>query len=280
MNGVQSFAGFLALALVSNVALSDNKRVDSSPMTASDLVQCRGHVTEINQSIAAHNALVTEARALRTEIETLRKELDIEEASVDRTSGDAMDALNAKILKNNEMVLRHESLSKLIKEMADTNTARIAIFKAACESRPMSAPSTPVVPAAVAPAADPACKTSIGTQDVQHQIEATFAEMRADQKQRQSEVERVADARASAEKWSKEKRSSVWMSILASPRFAALEQEKRPYLQELMNIATSNPKTAQERCQLVKRIAATLPAIKALNAKQYTFMADQIRSSK
>jgi hypothetical protein len=249
-------------------------------MTATDLVLCRGHVAEINQSIAAHNALVTEVKALRTEIETLRKELDIEEASVNRTSSDAMDALNAKILKNNEMVLRHESLSKLIKEMADRNTARVAMFKAACENRPMPAPPVPVVTTAVAPAVDPTCKTPMGTQDVQRQIEATFAEMRADQKQRQSEVERVADARASAEKWSKEKRSSVWMSILASPRFAALEQEKRPYVQELLSIATSNPKSAQERCQLVKRIAATLPAIKALNAKQYSFMADQIRSSK
>jgi hypothetical protein len=93
-------------------------------------------------------------------------------------------------------------------------------------------------------------------------------------------VERVADTRAKAQSWSAEKRSKIWLQLLVSPKFMAFEREKQPFVQELMRILASKPKNGQEECRLVQRIAAMLPAIKAINARQYAFMAGEIRVAK
>jgi hypothetical protein len=128
--------------------------------------------------------------------------------------------------------------------------------------------------------ADAACSSAVGAKGVEHKVEATFADMRADEKKHQAEVERVAQARAKAQSWSDEKKGKVWVQLLGSPKFTAFQREKQPYMDDLMRILGSKPKNRQEECQLVQRIAAMLPAIKAINARQYALMADEIRAAK
>lgn len=186
-----------------------------------------------------------------------------------------MQALNAKIGKNNELVERYEQMSSSIKAMSSENKQLAAQFREACENRPLAlSPSSKTQPS------DSTCSSTTGAKDVERRIEATFVEMRADEKQRQAEVERVAQARAKAQSWSDEKRGKIWLQILGSSKFMAFEREKQPYVQELMRVIGSKPKNGQEECRLVQRIAAVLPAIKAINARQYAFMADEIRVAK
>jgi hypothetical protein len=142
----------------------------------------------------------------------------------------------------------------------------------AAQAEPAGRPSTPP--------SDAVCSSAAGAKGVERQIEATFAAMRADEKKHQAEVDQVAQARAKAQSWSAEKRSQVWMQLLGTPKFAAFEREKQPYMDELMQVLGSKPKNGKDQCRLVQRIAAMLPAIKSINARQYAYMADEIRVAK
>jgi hypothetical protein len=212
---------------------------------------------------------------LEAEFYALGPVLEKEEATVDRRDSAAMQALNAKIGQSNEMVARHEQMGLMLKAMASENKQRAAQFREECERRTVTPP-----PPLQSPPSEAVCGSADGAKGVERQIDAAFAEMRADEKHRQAEVDRVYQARAKAQSWNEEKRGKVWMQLLASPKFMAFEREKRPYVQDLMRVLGAKPKNGQEECRLIQRIAAMLPAIKAINARQYGFMADEIRVAK
>lgn len=267
-----------ALSVLSPHVHAGDAEPAKAPLTAAEREQCQAQLNEANQGVRAYNAKVDEIKALQVEVEALRVELDKDEAAVDRTNSAAMQALNAKFLRNNEMVERHEQMAKALAAVALENKQRITQFRETCENRPAASPQLPQ-PAQAAPS-EATCDSAIGAKEVQRRIEATFAEMRIDEKKHQDEIDRVAKARAAAQSWTPEKRSKVWLQLIASPKFMAFEQQKQPYVQEMLRIMGSNPKSGQERCQLVQRVAATMPAIKAINARQYAFMAEQIRVAK
>lgn len=267
-------AACIALALLSPHVQAADAEPAKAPLTAEERQQCLAQLTEINQAVTAHNQRVQAIKALESEVDTLRVERDKEEAGLDRRDKAVMEAFNAKVQKNNELVARYEKMVAEAKAAAAENKQRVAQFRSACDNRP-AAP-----PAQASSAAAAACGSAAGYKDVQRSIEATFAEMRADEKARQDEVERAAQARAKEVGWSKDKQAKVWLQILGSAKFMAFEREKAPYMQQLMGVMGSKPKNSQEECQLVQRIAATLPAIKAINTRQYAFMAEQIRVAK
>lgn len=268
-----TFSAIFVFSLVlSQQAKSADAGQSKGPLTVAEKAQCRVQLTEFNQSAQNYNAELDALKVLETEIKDLSAELDKEQVAVDRRDRAAMDALNAKIGKNNELVERHERMISSIKAMSDENKQLRAQFSEVCENRPLALPAPPD-----SEPGNTACSSISGKKDVKNRIEATFAEIRADEKRRQEEVDRVAAARAKAQSWGAEKRSKIWLQILGSPKFMAFEREKQPYVQELMRIVGSKPKNEQEECRLVQRIAAMLPAIKAINARQYAFMADQIR---
>lgn len=266
---------FVVSLLLSQHAQCADAEAAKAPLTAAEKEQCRAQLAEFNQNVRAYNAKLDEIKAFETEIDALSAELEKESPAVDRRDNAAMQALNAKIGKNNDLVAQHEEMVSLIKEMASENKQRSAQFREACENRPAAVP-----PPSQKQPSDSACSTTAGAKDVERQIEATFVQLRADEKQHQAEVERAAQARAKTQSWSAEKRSKVWLDLLVSPKFMAFEREKQPYVQELMRVMGSKPKNGQDECRLVQRIAATLPAIKAINARQYKFMADEIRVAK
>ncbi len=264
----------LSLVLSQHAQCADTKAA-KGPLTAAEKIQCRVQLAEFNKGVQAYNAELDAIKALETEIEALSAALDKEQAAVDRRDSVAMQALNTQIGKNNELVARHTQMGLSLKAMSSESAERSAQFLEACESG-LLAPSL----AAKIPPADAACSSTTGAKDVEQQIKATFVEVRANEKQRQAEVERVVDARAKAQSWSDEKRCKIFLELLVSPKFMAFEREKQPYVQELMRIMGSKPKNGPEECRLLQRIAATLPAIKAINTRQYAFMADQIRVAK
>lgn len=264
----------LSLALTQR-AQSANAEVPKGPLTPTEFAQCKAQLTELNENVRANNAKLDEIRALEVEIEALRAELNKEEAAVDRRDRTAMDALNAKIGKNNELVEQHEKMALLIDRLVSENKQRRVTYREACENRSLvQRPAAPTQPA------DSACSSTTGAKDVQRHLEATFVEIRANEKRHQAEVERVAQAQAKAQSWSREKQGKIWLQILGSPKFMAFEREKRPFVQELLGIVGRKPKNGQEECRILQRIAAMLPAIKAINARQYAFMADEMRVAK
>lgn len=245
------------------------------PLTAAEKAQCRAQLTEFNQGVLAYNAEVDAIKALEAEVNASSAAIEKDQAAVDRRDSAAMQALNAQIGKNNELVARHEQMGLSLKAMSSENKQRSAQFSEACKNRPLAlSPSSKTQPS------DSVCSSTTGAKAVKRHIEATFVEMRADEKKRQAEVDRVAQARAKAQSWSDEKRGKIWLQLLGSPKFMAFQREKQPYMEELMRVLGSKPKNGQEECRLVQRIAATLPAIKAINARQYAFMADEIRVAK
>lgn len=245
------------------------------PLTAAEKAQCRAQLIDFNRDVLAYNAQVEAIKALEAEVNALSAAIEKDQAAVDRRDDAAMQALNARIGKNNELVARHEQMGLSLKAMSSDIKQRSAQFSEACQNRPEAlSPSLKPQPS------DSGCGSTIGAKAVDRQIEATFAEMRADEKKRQAEVDRVAQARAKAQAWSDEKRGKVWLQLLGSPKFMAFQREKQPYMDELMRVLGSKPKSRQEECRLVQRIAAVLPAIKAINARQYAFMADEIRVAK
>ncbi|XLZ72036.1 hypothetical protein ABT364_08755 [Massilia sp. SR12] len=266
----------LALSLVQTQhAQSADAEVPKGPLTAAEYAQCKVQLTEFNENVRANNAKLVEIRALEVEVEAVRAELNKEEAAVDRRDRTAMDALNAKIGKNNELVEQHEKMTLLIDRLVSENKQRGAAYSEACENRPLvQRPTAPTQPA------DSACNSTTSAKDVQRHLEATFVEIRANEKRHQAEVERVAQAQAKAQSWNREKQGKIWLQILGSPKFMAFEREKRPFVQELLGIVGSKPKNAHEECRILQRIAAMLPAIKAINARQYASMADEMRVAK
>ncbi|MEH6438043.1 hypothetical protein [Massilia sp. DD77] len=268
------FVVWLVLAQHGQCAKAESAK---APLTVADMAQCRAQVTEFNQHVQAHNAKVDELKALEAEINALSAALDKEQAAVDRYDSDAMQALNAKILKNNELVARYEQMVSSTKASASENEERAAQFRESCENRPLAprlAPQTQPQPS------DSLCGSPIGAKEVERQIQAALAQIRADEKQHQAKVDQVAQAQAKAHAWNNEKRSKVWLQVLVAPKFMTFEREKQPYVQELMRILGTKPKSSQEACRLTQRMAAMLPAIKAINARQYAFMADEIRKAK
>ena len=265
----------IILATLLLIAQSANAQAVKGPLTPAELAQCQAQLTEFNQNVRANKAKADEVRALEAEIDALGAALEKEVAAVDRRDRAAMEALNAKIGKNNELVEQHEKMVVLVNTMMNENKQRRELYRETCENRPLAQrPSSQSQPA------DSVCNSATGTKDVQRQLETAFAEIRADEKRHQAEVDRVAQARAKTQSWNREQQGKIWFQILGSPKFTAFEREKRPYVQELLGILGSKPKNGQEECRLLQRIAATLPAIKAINARQYAFMADEIRVAK
>lgn len=268
----------IALMLSPHAQAADDEAV-KAPVTPVGKAQCQAQLAEFNQRVQAYNAKLGEIKALEAEFHALDEVLQKEQATVDRRDSAAMQALNVKIDMNNQLVERHEKLGSSIEAMANENDMRAAQYRAQCQNRPPASPSPSPSPSPSQPS-DGACGSADGAKGAERRIEAALAEMRADEKQRQAEVDRVYLARAKAQSWSDQKRGKVFLEILASPRFAAFEREKRPLVQELMRILGSKPVSGQEQCRLIQRIGATLPAIKAINARQYAFMADEIRVAK
>jgi hypothetical protein len=266
----------LAVLVVSLVlsqhAQSAEAESAKGPLTAAEKAQCRAQLTEFNQGVRAYNAELGAMKALETEVTALSAAIEKDQAAVDRRDSAAMQALNAQISKNNELVARHDQMGSSLKAMSIENKQRSAQFSEACENRPMALPAS-----SKAQLSDSVCSSTAGAKALERQIEATFVELRADEKKHQAEVDSVAKARAKAQSWSDEKRGKIWLQLLGSPRFAAFEREKQPYMGELMRILSSKPKNGQEECRLVQRIASLLPGIKAINARQYAYMADEIR---
>lgn len=266
---------FLISLMLSPHAQGAGDESAKGPLTAAGKAQCQAQLTEYNRNVQAYNAKLDEIKALEAEFHALGAELEKEEAAVDRRDSSAMQALNAKIGKSNELVERHEQMGLSIKAMASENKQRATQFREECENRVVAQ-----LPPSQSQPSNSVCGSADGAKGVERQIEATFVELRADEKQRQAEVDRAYQARAKAQSWTDEKRGKFWVQLLASPKFMALEREKRPYMQELMRILGSKPKNGEEECRLIQRIAATLPAIKAINARQYRFMVDEIGVAK
>lgn len=269
-------SAILVVALVlSHNAQSAEAESAKSALTAADKAQCLTQLTGFNQRVLAYNAEVDAIKALEAEVNALHATIEKDQAAVDRHDSAAMQALNAQIGKSNELVARHAQMKVSLKAMSNENKNRLVQFSQACENRPLAAS-----PASTTPPADAACRSATGAKGVERQIEATFVAMRADEKKHQDEVDRVALARAKTQSWSADKRGKIWLQLLGSPTFMAFQREKQPYMDELMRVVGSKPRNGQEECRLVQRIAAMLPAIKSINARQYAFMADEIRVAK
>lgn len=140
----------------------------------------------------------------------------------------------------------------------------------------------PICPLALANAP---CTDKSDAKAAQKAVEATLAAAKEDQKMHEAAVEKEIKTRAAAASWNKDKQSKVFMDVLASPQFAAFEKEKQPYSMELMNImmaAASEPKgpSAKAQCEAARRMTELMPKIKAVNAKQYAYMAAAVRAAK
>ncbi|MFL6656730.1 MAG: hypothetical protein ACJ8GW_01560 [Massilia sp.] len=275
MNRSRLLAMCVVPLMLSQYAHGADAESTKGPLTAAEKAQCSVQRSEYNDSVGVYNAELDALKALGDEIDALSAALKQEQAAVDRRDKTAMQALNARIGKNNELVEQYEQKSASVKTMASEQTLRAAQFSEACENRPPA-----MAASAKTPSTDSTCSTTMSAKDVKRQIEASFVEMRADEKRHEAEVDRVAQARAKAQSWSADKLSKTWLQILGSPRFVAFEHEKRPYGQELLYLGSSTPKNSREECNRVQRIAATLRAIEAINVRQYAYMADEFRVAK
>ncbi len=262
----------VASLVLSQHAQSAAAKSAVSPLTEAEKAQCRVQISDFNQAVVSYNADLVAAKALDAEVDSLRAKIDKDQAAIDRRDSAAIQALNAQISKHNDLIARQDQMDATLKAMSSENKQRAAQFSAACENRPQ-APSS----SSKTPPSNSVCSSTGGADGVKRQIEATFVALRADEKKQQAAVERVSQVRAKARSWSSEKRSKIWLQLLGSPKFEALQREKQPYIDELMRVLVSKPKNGEEECRLVQRIASVLPAIKAINARQYAFMADEIR---
>jgi hypothetical protein len=276
MNGFKSWVICVVLLVLSQHGQCTDAKPAKGPLTAAEKTQCKAQLSEFNQNVNVYNAKLEVMKPLGAEIDALRVELDKEVEVVDRRDSVAMKALNDKIQKSNEMVERYEQMNSEIKAMAAESKQRAEQFSETCDNRPPA----PLPKSSQTQSPDTACSSVKGAKEVQRQIDATFSQLRTDEKQHQAEVDRVAKAHAKEQSWSKERQGQFWLQLLASPKFMAFEQEKQPYMLELMRILGSKPKNGLDQCRLLQSIAATLPTIKAINARQYTFMANAIRLAK
>lgn len=279
MNRYKLAAMFVALLLSQHAQCADGEPA-KGPLSADELAQCRTQLAEYKEGVQKYNTDLGALKAFEREVDALSAAIDKEKAAVDRRDSAAMQALNEQIANNNEMVERHQLILTSVEATASLNQLRAAKFEAACENRPLAtAPASKPQPAKAAPP-KPVCSATSGDTDIERQLQATFVEIRADQKEREADVERVAQARAESQGWSARKRQEVYMALVVSPKFGTFEREKKPYLNELLQILGSKPKNHQDQCRIMQRIAAMLPSIKAINARQYKFMANEIAAAK
>lgn len=265
------FVASLALAHHAQGADAESAK---GALTQAEKTQCRAQRAEFNQSVRSYNAALDALKSLEAEIHAQQATIE-KQGVVDRSDSAALDARYADLRKIDEMAERYQQRSASIKAMSSDNEQHADQLRDRCENRP-----TAMSLASKTQPLDSACSSATGAKDAERQIQASLDEIQADQEQRQAEVDRIAEARAAAQSWSDEQRNEIWMHILGSSRFIAFENEKQPYVQELTRVMESKPSNSHEQCQFVQRIAAMLPAIKAINARQYAFMADEIRMAK
>jgi chromosome segregation ATPase len=218
MKGVHFWATWALLVVLPMHARCAELEAAPGTLTAVEAEQCQAQVNEFNERVRTYNARVGEIKALRAEIELRRAELDKDTAAVDRDDPAAMEALNARINNNNELIERHGQATAVIKEMAAENAQRAARFHDACDNRPPAQPAHSAKASGLqTQPSTAACSSVAGAKDLQQRIDAALAEMREDEKRRQAEVSGVAEARAKAQSWSKQRQSQVWLQVIASP---------------------------------------------------------------
>lgn len=225
-------------------------------------------------------------KALEAELDALRESLDKERAALNRRDAAQVKAHNAKVDKGDERIELHRRLVREHRELTADGERKEIQFKADCANRPAPQPAAPAasIPAAAVPAQS-ACGPGKGLKEFQRDLDQVMADLRADQKQREAVLDKVLEARAAALSWDKDKRLKVLTGVVMSPRFSAFEAEKQPLVMELLATAGSGmqgrkPLGDAEQCALLRRIAKTLPAIKAINARQYAFMAAEVNRAR
>lgn len=124
------------------------------------------------------------------------------------------------------------------------------------------------------------CTTAEDAAAMQATIQSSLDVVRKDQRAHEDEVDREMDTKAAAAGWSRQRQSRMFLDVLSSPQFAAIEKEKQPYTMQLVGIAMSKASDPQTICANGLRIKDIIDKVKVLNAREYGLMSDAIRAAR
>jgi len=124
------------------------------------------------------------------------------------------------------------------------------------------------------------CTTSEDAAAMQAYVQSSLDVVRKDQRAHEAEVDREMDKKAAAAGWSKQRQSRMFLDVLSSPKFAAIEQEKQPYTMQLVAMAMSKAADPPTICANGLRINDIIDKVKGLNAREYELMIDAIHAAK
>ena len=263
------------LAFTFNTAYSHAQTSNKNSVNTTNKNQCDNLIDEYNSGVENYNLRRNELRNLHSEIEALHAEIKSEKESIDQLDNAAIEKINIKIAKANDMVARLEAMNAAFSEQKNEENLLATKINENCGKYLASATVTKTTQVPI----DQCSSTSNG-KVARNQIENSFAIMRNQEKIRQDQLDQLAKTKAKSIGWNSQKSTQFFLQILTSPKFAQFEQEKRPYVFELIRISATKPKNSQEECQLLTRIAKITTSIRAINDRQYSFMEDEIRKIK
>lgn len=110
--------------------------------------------------------------------------------------------------------------------------------------------------------------------------EEQMARHKATAKQRDAALHGVMTRQTELRQWSKEKSSIEILSALVIPEYTALEEEKKPYFDELVSMlglaANTDPR---KNCEMRLRQSELLDKIDPINARQYEAVTRHIENA-
>lgn len=133
--------------------------------------------------------------------------------------------------------------------------------------------------------ADPECRTVADADAVFEQIKLQFRSIKEDQQRLEAGIDQALAARVKTDGWRRDRIARLFNDMLSSPQFAAFEQEKRPYADELMRIvadaASAEGRAANPAaiCAKARHMSGIVDRVKEVNVRQYAFMLEQVNGA-
>ncbi|WMW81893.1 hypothetical protein RF679_06310 [Undibacterium cyanobacteriorum] len=263
------------LAFTFSTAYSLAQTSNKNSVNTTNKNQCNNLIDEYNSGVENYNLRRNELRNLNSEIEALHAEINAEKESIDQKDNSAIEKINIKIGKANDMVARFEAMSTAFSERKEVENQLATRINENCGKYLANAATTQETQVP-----KNQCGSTSNSKIARSQIENSFAVMRNQEKLRQDKLDQLAKSKAKTIGWNSQTSTQFFLQILTSPKFAQFEQEKQPYVFELIKISATRAKNSQEECQLLARIEKISTLIRAINDRQYSFMEDEIRKIK
>ncbi|AXI01847.1 hypothetical protein [Aquirhabdus parva] len=98
----------------------------------------------------------------------------------------------------------------------------------------------------------------------------------------EEEIKQEIESKKKALNWKPERVSEIMITIIKSSTFNEFEQRKKSLMQKIIDVTKASKKDEypKKACLTTQKFIDVLDKVKSINAEQYKFMLDEVKSAK